>query len=904
MAVQFPKKNSMRSLKKSSPEILSKIHLDHIFLWPIWCALLLFIVWGATFLKIHSTQEVATTNAFEEATALSNAYSEQLARTIQEIESITLNLKYQWEHRHTSIDLQDQFDKGLYPPASQFYISLLDNQGTAFASTLKGPKINSSDRTYFKFHKQNRDSTLHIDPIVSIGRLSQRPVIRFTRRLETKSGAFDGLILVSVEPSYLATFNDQKSLNPHDFISIRHDNGTLLVSEKGSALRGEAHISPPVFGSPSGVMRTPAENYKDRDARILAWKKLTGYPLVSYVGLSEKDLLADHQKAAENYRQIAILASAFLIFAALFGMYFSSRLAMRRRQAEEIKKTYSIAIDHAREGFYMMRALYASKGELEDFLIEDCNERGANLVGYQKADLIGALLSQIRLGEDTELTLPIFRHAMESGFHEDEVNVVDAAPDEPSWLQRRLIRSQTGLAVTVRDISETKEQEQLLISTANTDALTSLPNRYWFLNYLPIVIREAKANNTAIAILFIDLDNFKDVNDSFGHEMGDRLLCLAASRLKSMVRGNDTVVRLGGDEFTVLLSSFDTVEEVAHIASRIASSFAKEFDILGSKISVGASIGISLFPEDGTESDILIQRADIAMYAAKADGKLTYRFYDQRLFDRIKAQTDAEDELRRAITLKQFELHYQPRVDTFSGELKGLEALVRWRHPVRGIVNPGEFIPLAEKMGNIVALGAFILEQVCVQIKNWREQGERVVPISVNVSPLQLDAGGIDKLIIAMLDKYQLTPDMLEVELTESSMMNESQVVMNQVTAIREIGIKIHIDDFGTGYSSLSRLQEIKTQVLKIDRAFTSKLGINKEANILFKTIVQMAKALEMDVIAEGVETEEQLAILKELGCDEIQGFLISKPLPPDAITPILRQRFLRTKNIVSISRS
>lgn len=904
MAVQFRKKNSAPLQKKSSKKFTSKIRVNPVLLWPIWCALLFLIIWGATFLKIHSTQKIAEENAFEKATALSNAYSEQLIRAIQEIESITLNLKYQWEHKQTNVDLQDQFNKGLYPPTSQYYVSLLDKEGLAFASTLQGPKVNSSDRNYFKFHKENKDSSLHIDPVVSMGRLSHRPVIRFTRRLETKTGVFDGLVLVSVEPTYLATFNDQKSLNPHDFISIRHDNGTLLVSEKGSALKGEAHVSPPVFSSPSGIMRMSEENYKDRDARILAWKKLDGYPLVSYVGLSEKDLLVDHEKTAANYRQIAVLASVFLLFAAMFGMYFSSRLASRRKQAEEIKKTYSIAIDHAREGFYMMRALYSSSGELEDFLIEDCNERGANIVGYSKSDLIGALLSQVRWGEDTELTMPIFKHAMDTGFHEDEVNVADAIPGQPSWLQRRLVRSQTGLAVTVRDISDSKQQEQLLISTANTDALTSLPNRYWFLNYLPTAIGEAKANNKMIAILFIDLDNFKDVNDSLGHEMGDKLLCLAALRLKSLVRSHDTVVRLGGDEFTILLNTFDNVEEVAQIASRIASSFAKEFSILDHSISVGASIGISLFPEDGTEPDILVQRADIAMYAAKADGKLTYRFYDQRLFDRIKAQTDAADDLRRAVSSKQFEVHYQPRVDTFSSELKGLEALVRWRHPIRGMVSPCEFIPLAEKNGSIVALGTLILEQVCIQIKKWRDHGERVVPVSINVSPIQLDAGGVDKLIMSMLSKYELTPDMLEVELTESSMMNESQDVMNQVMSIRERGIKIHIDDFGTGYSSLSRLQEVKTQVLKVDRAFTSKLGLNKEANILFKTIVQMAKALEMDVIAEGVETEEQLAILKDLGCDEVQGFLISKPLPADAITALLRQRFLRDRNVVAITRS
>ncbi len=864
---------------------------DPIFLWPLLCLLFVILIWCVTFFKIQSTEAIAKKNAFAHATSLSTAYAEQLARTVQGIEALTLNVKYQWEHTSTGVDLEDQFKKGLYPPTSQLTVTLLNKDGTTFASTLQSPMLDSSDRDYFKFHKANTYDGLHINPAVSLGRQSKRPVIRFTRRLNTKSGAFDGVVLVSVEPDYLATFNDQKSLNPNDFISIRHDSGILLVSEKGVS-RGEVHISPPVFPTESGVQRSPKENYKDGDARILAWKKLADYPLVSYVGLSEKNIYADQEGTLSSYRYIALIATCLLAFFAMLGMYFSSRLAIKKRQADEIKKTYLLAVDHAREGFYTMRPLLTTAKEICDFIIEDCNERGATFVGHTKISLVGLHLSSIALGEDKGMTLAIFRRAMESGFHEDEVSLNETS-GQPTWLQRRLVRSESGLAVTIRDISKSKEQEQLLITTANTDALTSLPNRFWFLNYLPILLRDAQTTRSKFALLFIDLDNFKGVNDSLGHEMGDQLLCHAAQRLKSLVRAQDTVVRLGGDEFTVLLDSFEHSDEVAIIASRIAASFSQDFNILGRIINVGASIGISSYPDDGMEPDILVQKADIAMYAAKADGKMTYRFYNQHLHDRIKAELDAEDELRRAVSLNQFEIHYQPRVAIKNRELKGLEALVRWRHPERGLISPVDFIPLAEKTRSIVPLGAIVLEQVCKQITSWREEGERLVPISVNISPLQLDAGGIDQLLLSMLTRYNITSAEIEVELTETSMMNETQEVVDQIAAIRAMGVRIHIDDFGTGYSSLARLQEIKTQVLKVDRAFTSKLGLSKESDILFKAIVEMGKALGMKVIAEGVETEAQLAILEYLECDEIQGFLISKPLPPADIPPLLRQRFL-----------
>jgi diguanylate cyclase (GGDEF)-like protein len=530
---------------------------------------------------------------------------------------------------------------------------------------------------------------------------------------------------------------------------------------------------------------------------------------------------------------------------------------------------------------------------LSDFVIEDCNSRGASMARESKKTLIGKKLSELPLLQDLHTAFPKFRQAMETGFCEDEFKVNDIDPALPTWVHRRLVRSGAGLAVTLRDISDTKENEQLLVKSANTDPLTGLPNRYWLINSLPGVLKEARNRTTSLAILFIDLDNFKLVNDKLGHAIGDKLLRLAAERLKSLIRTGDEVVRLGGDEFTVLLKSVEHANEVIHVVTRIAQFFAEPFNVANHTLFIGTSIGISLFPEDGTEADVLIQKADIAMYASKAEGKGTYRFYNEELYQRIRSRLDAEEELAVAIEQKQFEMHYQPRVNTLTGEITGLEALVRWAHPTRGTVSPCAFIPMAESTGSIVQLGALILEKVFDQIAQWRIAGEPIVPVSINISPRQLDAGGVDILIKSLLLRHDIPASMIEVELTESAMMSEVPTVIDQVSAIRSFGIKLHLDDFGTGYSSLSRLQEIDMQVVKVDRAFISKLGTSNQADILVRTIVQMAKGLNMEVIAEGVETREQLNLLKGMACDEVQGYLLSRPVSANAVVLLLRQQFL-----------
>jgi diguanylate cyclase (GGDEF)-like protein len=451
----------------------------------------------------------------------------------------------------------------------------------------------------------------------------------------------------------------------------------------------------------------------------------------------------------------------------------------------------------------------------------------------------------------------------------------------------------TRLDQAEETLTERRLYERELWRMANEDALTSLPNRHWLNSILPDTLARARLAGNKLALFFIDLDDFKNVNDTLGHAAGDALLREVAGRLRSVLRPSDHVVRLGGDEFTVILDPVDSVEDVTYVASRIIEVLREPFEQLRGRNAIGTSIGITMFPRDGEDAETLLKNSDIAMYHAKAQGKGHFRFFQTELYENLKIRLDTERALVHALENNQFVLHYEPRICTFTGELRGLEALVRWNHPERGLLLPSQFIPLAEENGLILRLGEAVLEQACMQLVKWHAEGLKLVPLSINVSARQFNNGNIESLFASCLARHGIPADMLEIELTESSMMGEHSDVLQQLSALKKLGIKLLVDDFGTGYSSLSLLQRLDMDVLKVDRSFTSDLGNSAEGEILFNAIVSMAHALGMLVVAEGVETEQQLRILQSLSCDEIQGYFIARPVDAKEVPALLRKRFI-----------
>lgn len=873
--------------------------LRHVIGWLLTALILIALLWSVVLSKLENDKQVLEENALKQAISISKAYAQYLTRTVEQLDQLTKQIQYGWEKSNGYLTFEQMTKSGLLSIPQFSSVAVYDEQGRPVTTTIPVKKIFTvTDREYFKFHKENSINIVRIGK-PTIGRLSGKKVIQITRRLEKPNGDFAGVLVMGVAPEFFSLFLDDPMLGHGGILAFIGEDGV----ERMSKLSSEQVDTPALLAMPVGTgnegngLAPGAQLFSDGKVRFTATEKLNNYPFYALVGLSREDVLLPFERDSALYRKIAIAVSVVVVLFSLFAMLMTIRLRWRRHQAEAIRETYRLATEGGNEGFYILIPIRNKSDFIIDFQIVDCNEKGAAFFGMEKNQFFGTKISTFYSGENFECTMATYRNAMQSGFYEDDYRLPADSPIDAEWLKRKFVRSENGLAVTLRDISEPKRHEREMSRLATEDGITGLPNRHWLMTYLPQALIAAQANSTKLAILFIDLDDFKNVNDSLGHSAGDELLREVATRLRSVVRSTDKVVRIGGDEFTVVLEAIHNEENVANIALTINRALHQPFDIprdtTPHKSRIGASIGISLFPRDGQDVETLLKNADIAMYAAKTGSKGRFRFYDRLLYDNIKLRLDTEQELLHAIRDDQFVIHYQPRVDTQSGKLVGMEALVRWLHPERGLIPPGDFITLAEETGMINAIGEIVLDKVCEQIAAWIAQDVDAVPVSVNVSAHQFNEGKVGNLISANLDKHMIPAALLEIELTESAMMHNSGNIFDQIAAINAMSIKIHVDDFGTGYSSLSLLQRLDMDVLKIDRAFTSQLGIGKDGEIFFTAIVSMAKALGMRVVAEGVETIEQLTILQTLSCDEIQGYYVARPMPAADIAAIFSRKTL-----------
>lgn len=412
------------------------------------------------------------------------------------------------------------------------------------------------------------------------------------------------------------------------------------------------------------------------------------------------------------------------------------------------------------------------------------------------------------------------------------------------------------------------------------DALTDLPNRVLLQDRANMVLTDASREEKQIAVLYIDLDGFKQVNDAYGHKVGDKLLVHVANLLKQKIRKSDTVSRLSGDEFVVLLHPADDIDNVAHISQKLIDSIAKSLTIENNEVSVSASIGVSLYPQDGGDFDKLLRHADAAMYKAKEIGKNNVQFYRKEFSDIVEHNILIEHDLDYALAHDELEVYYQPQVDTINNKIIGAEALVRWNSKQRGMVSPAEFIPIAEKTGQIAKIDAWVLKNVASTITRLKASKTEVVKVSVNFSSKEFDRLPLSELINSILQEEQCSAELIEVELTESALMDDPKKCATELTNMREMGLSVAIDDFGTGYSSLSYLKFLPISKLKIDQAFVRDLHFDFNDQSIVNAIIALGDSLGMQLIAEGVETKEQLTFLKDAGCHTIQGYLYSKPLP------------------------
>ena len=539
------------------------------------------------------------------------------------------------------------------------------------------------------------------------------------------------------------------------------------------------------------------------------------------------------------------------------------------------------------------------------------NERIGTLLGYDSRELIGKHYSFLvhhrdidvaryafnerRVGDRASRNVELrLKYKDDSSQHIFETRTVSIELSSMGMYKNEETsgkKTYLGTYGVARDITERKMAEETINYQAYHDLLTNLPNRALLRDRLGLAISQAKRDKEMLAVMFLDLDRFKNINDSLGHVVGDELLQQVSTRLKSCVREGDTLARFGGDEFTLLLPKIGTgQEDIGKIAEKINEVLKDPFVIDGNELYVSTSIGISIYPRDGTDMDTLIKHADIAMYHVKDTGKNNFKFYSTDMTTPYFQNLSLDTGIRKALDNDEFHLVYQPQINIKTGEIVGVEALLRWDHPEHGPISPAEFIPFAEETGMIVDIGHWVLRNACAELQRWRDAGLPEIRMSINMSARQLVENSIVRYVSSTLKDYCIPGHCLEIEITENTIMSDMDSVIHKLKELSKKGVYIAIDDFGTGYSSLSYLHKLPIHTLKIDRTFIKELDLKNTGKSIINTIVAMVKGLHLNVIAEGVETQQQLDYLQEIDCNEAQGFLFCKPLTADVIAQLLIQ--------------
>ena len=551
------------------------------------------------------------------------------------------------------------------------------------------------------------------------------------------------------------------------------------------------------------------------------------------------------------------------------------------RQVEERLRQSAKAFESAAEGVTITDA---------DARILFVNRAFTTITGYSEEEVLGKNPSLLNSGrQDRAFYEAMWATIEETGLWQGEIwNRRKNGEVYPGWLTINSVHDENGrvsnYVAVFSDVTVLLRSQQERDFLAYHDPLTELPNRELLRDRMQHAIERARRGGGGIAVLLLDVDRFKNVNDSLGHDAGDSLLQDLARRLSNTLRGGDTLARLGGDEFLIVLEENTGIPEVDPIVSRLAGVFDRPFLCGGQTLFITASIGASVYPADGGDPETLIRNAELAMYQAKGDGRNTLEFYRQEMASESLDRLNLENELRGALTRGEFLLHFQPQVNLITGELAGVEALVRWQHPSRGLLPPGTFIPIAEEIGIIGDIGDWVLTEACRQMVAWHTSGPRIPRVAVNLSVQQLERGALTRRISQLLEDHRLPAEELELEVTESMIMRQADRAIATLRELRALGVGISVDDFGTGYSSLGYLRRLPLNRLKIDRSFVTDIGQDKDAAMIARAIIGLGSSLGFEVVAEGIETADQAAFLRAEGCQIGQGYLFGRPVSADAL--------------------
>jgi diguanylate cyclase (GGDEF)-like protein/PAS domain S-box-containing protein len=862
-------------------------------------ALLTYVALVAVGLKISHNREVefATRNLEN----LANVLEAQARGTIDKIDTILLASQLRLNEAYAG----ESRDRKSINATLARYLALIDEESQSlrianadgtFIHDASGTlsSVHIGDRDYFLRNRNDASGRLIIsEPLFA--RITNNWVITLSRRISDTHGQFAGLVQAAVRAEYFRDFFAGLKLGAGQSLTLIDHHQRLIARYPEAPERLGQTVANPVMadiiahGERQGTYTVRSSI--DGVERLYAIRQVGDYPLYVIVGQATDEYLANWQ------RQFFWGIFSTLVLATILAGWIIVWLRTYDR-ARQLAKGMTRAYETT---MHRTRALLDSLPDpawLSDRRLRliAVNEAYTRICGKPQDKILGCTVGEI-WPVDTAQPLAAQESATlaqnEQQRRKGSQHIADGSLCHFEYITTPVLDDRdelAGVAGVARDITQIHEDELRIRHLAEHDLLTDLPNRILLSEHMSLVLAETLGEHAEIALLFLDLDHFKNINDTLGHEIGDQLLLQAAKRLRGSLDARDTVSRQGGDEFAVLVRNYGTPARLADIAQRLIDTIDQPFLVAGHELQVGVSIGISTYPQDGKDINTLLKNADTAMYQAKAVGGNAYRFFTQEMNARIFERVTLENSLRRAIPAQELFLHYQPQMDVESGRLIGLEALVRWRHPEFGDVPPARFIPIAEDSNLINQIGDWVLREACRQNRAWQDMGLPPVVMAVNLSAVQLRQSGLAGKITGILAETGLDARWLELEITESALINDIERIIGVLEELSAEGIKLSVDDFGTGYSSLGYLKRLPFDRIKIDQSFVRDLPNNPDDIAIVRAIVAIADSLQKEVIAEGVEQPCQIDFLRQQGCRLMQGFHFSRPVSPEAILAFLQQ--------------
>ena len=828
-------------------------------------------------LAFHLTVERsnAERSATQNAGNLARAFEEHLQRSLKDIDRVLLMLRASDERDPAGFS----FDKFTFamPMAGEatLQFTVVDAGGNVRMRSLHVQErevVNISDRGHFQAQRDATVDELQIGT-PTMGRAVARPSVHISRRLRNPDGSFAGIVGATLDPSYFTRFYDSIDIGSDGFVRIVGLDGIIrAVGGSAPEALGADRSSGTLFKryqeAPSGAYLTRSA-LSDNVERLIAYRKVRDFPLIVMVGVATKEVFANAIAKQRAYNYIATTLTALILIFVGFSVWDRVKLERMTEELAMQNLRFDAALNHMSQGLCMFDG---------DEKLVVCNQRYSKIYDLP-TELIqpGTSMHDIisyRFAHGTYGGSPAPEYTRR---RQTQPSEIQHAPNGRSYLIQRQPMPGGGFVTTHEDITERQRNDAQIAHMARHDALTDLANRTLFMERINEELARMRRGGRGFAVFLLDLDEFKAVNDSLGHPVGDALLKLVADRLRLSTREIDVVARLGGDEFAILQpGDVDPRNGAVALATRIRDAITAPFDLDGHKINIGTSIGIAVAPDDGTDADQLLKNADLALYSAKAEGRDRYCFFEISMEANARARHALERDLRSSIANDEFELHYQPIVEIWSGETHCAEALVRWRHPQRGMIAPNDFISLAEETGLIDALGEWILNKACAEAAGWPS----TIKLAVNLSPAQFGRGNLIDIVSGALAKSGLPPARLELEITESVLLQKNAENLAQLHQIQALGVAVVLDDFGTGYSSLSYLNMFPFDKIKIDRSFVHELSSRANSAAIVCAVIGLGQSLNIATTAEGIETEEQLELLRAAGCRLGQGYLFSRPVP------------------------